>query len=138
MTLSSATWILAGVHAAVGAFLLLRGPSAVRVLRGLPRNVPAGVLLMLLGTAWFVSNLYRSDLTDFAEWRPVMYGGFALLGIGCCFFVRDHLFIRGASVVALLVCDRLLDIQRWHPSGMKNVVTVWAYVVICLSVWFSM
>ena len=138
MNLSQVSWLLAAVHGFLGAWMLMRGAAAGAVLRSLARNVPVGVLLMLAGTAWFVGNLYRSDLTDFAEWRPVMYGGFSLLGIGCCIFVRDYLFVRGLAVVALLGCDRVLDIQRWHPSPAKNVVTVWAYLVICLAVWFSM
>ncbi|MFM7102458.1 MAG: hypothetical protein ACKO3N_14965 [Verrucomicrobiota bacterium] len=138
LNLSLVCLILAAAHALVAALLLGRPGPTSATLRSLPRNVPIGVVLMLLGTAWFVWNLYSSDLTDFQEWRPIMYVGFTLLGVGCCFFVQDYLFVRGAAVVALLMCDRILDLQRWHLSPWKNVVPAWCYLVICVAVWVSM
>jgi hypothetical protein len=136
MNLSQISMVLGGLHVLFGLMLWLRPEPTSGWLRQFPRQVAPGVVLMLIGTAWFVSNLYRSNVQDFAEWRPILYAGFTLLGVGCCFFVQDYLSIRGGAVVALLGCDAILDIQRWHGSGWKNVIAIWCYVVIVLSVWW--
>jgi len=141
MTLSQVSLVLGGLHVLFGLLLWLRPDPTSVWLRRFPRQVAPGVALMLIGTAWFVANLYRSNVQDFAEWRPILYAGFTLLGVGCCFFVQDYLSIRGAAVVALLACDAILDIQRWYGSGVdgsgwKNVITGWCYLVIVLSVWW--
>ena len=119
-----------------GLLALLKPGLVGAALQRFPRQVFPGVVLMLGGTAWFLWNLYTSNLTDFAEWRPIMYAGFSLLGIGCCFFVQDYLSVRGAAVVALLACDRILDIQRNADSGWRVVLALWCYLVIVLSVWW--
>jgi hypothetical protein len=136
MTLSHVCLALGALHLVAGLLAVTRPARCTPALRALPRNVPLGVGLMLAGTAWFFWNLYSSDLTDFQEFRPFIYAGTILLGVGCCFFVQDYLAVRGAAVVALLGCDRILDIQRWHDSGLKNVVTVWCYAVIVAGIWF--
>jgi len=136
MTLSQISLVLGGLHLLFGLLLWLRPEPTSAWLKAFPRQVFPGVILMLLGTAWFVSNLYRSNVEDFAEWRPILYVGFAVLGVGCCFFVRDYLSIRGGAVVALLACDAILDIQRWNDSGWKNVIAGWCYLVIVLAVWW--
>lgn len=123
-------------HVAAGLLALLRPGPAAAALQKFPRKVAPGVVLMLAGTAWFVWNLYSSNLSDFAEWRPVMYAGSVLLGVGCCFFVQDYLAVRGACVVALLACDRILDVQRVHDSGWRALLAAWCYAVIVMAVWW--
>jgi hypothetical protein len=87
---------------------------------------------------WFVRNLVTTDISDFAAFRPALIGGFALLGIGSCIYVRDYISVRGLAVVALLLADVVLDVQRLHPSPLKNLVTAWVYVWIVLAMWTAM
>ncbi|KAB2660988.1 MAG: hypothetical protein DVB31_13030 [Verrucomicrobia bacterium] len=136
MNLSQIGLALGMAHGVAGLLAFLRPAAVGPWLQRFPRRVAPGVFLMLGGTAWFVWNLYSSDLSDFAEWRPIMYAGSALLGIGCCFFVQDFLAVRGACVVALLGCDRILDVQRIHDSPWRVVVAGWCYAVIVLAVWW--
>lgn len=144
MNLFVVALLLAAGHALLGARALMSPASFGGSLRRFARNVPVGVVLMLLGTAWFLYNLWSSDLTDFAALRPFLYGAVALVGVGNCLFVQDYIAVRGASVVALLACDRILDLQRWHktagfdPDGWlqpKNLVVLWCYVVVVLAIW---
>jgi hypothetical protein len=116
---------------------LIRPASCGEWLKKFPRNTAVGVVLMLLGTAWFEWNLIQSDISDFAEFRPILLIGFVVLGVGCCLFVRDYLSIRGLAVVACLLADVVLDSQRWHPSALKNLVTVWAYVWVVAGMWLA-
>ena len=136
MNLSQIGLALGGAHLVAGLLALLRPALAGAWLTAFPRRVFPGVVLMLAGTAWFVWNLYSSNLTDFAEWRPIMYAGSVLLGVGCCFFVQDYLAVRGACVVALLGCDAILDVQRIHDSPWRAVLAGWCYLVIVFSVWW--
>lgn len=136
MNLSQISLALGAAHLVAGLLVLLRPGPVGAALKRFPRQVFPGVVLMLGGTAWFLWNLYSSNLSDFAEWRPIMYAGFSLLGVGCCFFVQDYLAVRGAAVVALLACDQILDVQRNSDSGWHVVLALWCYAVIVLAVWW--
>jgi hypothetical protein len=116
---------------------LLSPGTCAAWLRRFHRNTAVGVVLVLLGTAWFEWNLITTDISDFSEFRTPLLVGFVVLGIGCCFFVRDFLSIRGLAIVACLAADVVLDSQRWHPSPFKNVVTVWAYVWVVAGMWLA-
>src|SRR5262245_57946473 len=100
---------LAAAHALPGVLALASPANFGASLRKFARNVPLGMVLMLIGTGWFFYNLYSSDLTDFAALRPFLYAAVILVGIGNCLFVQDYIAVRGAAVVALLVCDKILD-----------------------------
>jgi hypothetical protein len=52
--------------------------------RKFPRNLPAGIFLMLLGTAWFVWNVDNEPIADFSAFKPYMLGAFAAIGILSC------------------------------------------------------
>ena len=126
-------------------FLALTSPASFGAsLRKFARNVPVGLGLMIAGTGWFFWNLFSSDLTDFMALRPFLYGAVILVGAGNCLFVQDYIAVRGAGVVALLMCDKILDWQRWYVSAgfnpqswlqPKNLVVWWCYLVIVLAIW---
>ncbi len=145
MNLFVVALLLAAGHALPGLMALLSPATFGGGLRRFARNVPVGIGLMVLGTAWFFYNLYSSDLTDFVALRPFLYAAVVLVGAGNCLFVQDYIAVRAAAVVALLACDRILDIQRWHvsagfdPHGWgqpKNLVALWCYLVVVLAIWF--
>src|SRR5450759_2695357 len=71
--------------------------------RKFPRNLPIGVVLMLLATGWFLWNLSQESISDFTSFKNVFYVLFAAVGIGACFFVQDFLAVRGLAVVFLLL-----------------------------------
>src|SRR5438874_13420013 len=69
--------------------------------RRFPRNLVAGFVLMLLGTAWFVWNVNIEPIADFSAFKDYMLMAFAAIGIGSCVFVQDFLAVRGLAVVFL-------------------------------------
>jgi chromatin segregation and condensation protein Rec8/ScpA/Scc1 (kleisin family) len=102
MSLSLIALVL-GVAVLVSHLFALARPAATTAwLRGFPRNVPVGVVLMLIGTAWFEWNLNNENLDDIAKFKPAMQAAFAILGVASCFFVKDFLSVRGLCVVMLM------------------------------------
>jgi hypothetical protein len=105
--------------------------------RKFPRSVPIGVFLMLLGTAWFVYYLSLESISDFANYKNVMLGGFAAIGIASCLFVQDFLAVRGLAIVFLVLAKLMVDTARWNPSDWRLVVVTWAYLLVIAGIWFT-
>src|SRR5258706_151393 len=102
-----------------------------------PRNFAAGVVLMLLGTAWFVWNVNNEPIADFSVFKPYMMVGFAAVGVLSCIFIQDFLAVRGLAVVLLLLGKLMVDTGRPHlgESPFVLVIQTWAYVLIIAGIW---
>jgi len=107
--------------------------------RRFPRNLPFGVALMLLGTAWFVWNVHNESVSDFASFKPAMMLGFAVIGGLCCVFVQDFLAVRGLAVVMLLLAKLMVDTGRPHlgQTHWVWVIQTWAYGLVIAGMWFT-
>ena len=108
-------------------------------LRKFPRNYPAGVVLMLLATAWFLWIVNNEPIADFSAYKPMMLGGFTAVGILSCIFVRDFLAVRGLAVIFLLLAKLMVDTGRPHlgESPFVLVIQTWAYVLVVAGIWFT-
>ena len=123
--------ILLGVGMSVPQVYALTKPAKfTAAARRLPRNLPVGVALMLLGTAWFLWIVNAEPIADFSAYKPVMMIAFAAVGILACFFVQDFLAVRGLAVVLLLLGKLMVDTGRPHlgESDWVLVIQAWAYV----------
>ena len=91
--------------------------------RGFPRNFAVGIVLMLLGTAWFAWNVNVEPIADFSTFKPWMIGG----------------FVRAVAVLALLLARLMLDTGRPHLGDSPWVLVIqgWAYVLVVLGIWFT-
>jgi hypothetical protein len=107
--------------------------------RRFPRNLHAGIVLMLLATAWFLWNVNREPIADFSAYKPAMLTAFAAVGILSCIFVRDFLAVRGLAVVFLLLAKLMVDTGRSHlgDTHWVLVIQIWAYVLIAAGIWFT-
>jgi hypothetical protein len=107
--------------------------------RKFPRNVPIGVALMLLGTAWFLWNLSQESIADFAAYKTPMMLCFGAVGIGTCIFVQDFLAVRGLAVVLLLLAKLMVDTGRpmLPVTSWVLVIQTWAYVLVAAGIWFT-
>ena len=107
--------------------------------RKFPRNLPIGVVLMLLGTAWFVWNVSKEPIADFSAFKPYMVAGFIAVGVLSCVFVQDFLAVRGLAVVLLLLGKLMVDTGRPHlgQSPFVEVIQAWAYVLVVAGIWFT-
>ena len=104
-----------------------------------PRNLPLGVALMLLGTAWFVWNVNIEPIADFSAFKPYMMAGFIAVGVLSCIYVQDFLAVRGLAVVLLLLGKLMVDTGRPHldESPFVLVIQAWAYLLVLAGIWFT-
>jgi hypothetical protein len=107
--------------------------------RKFPRNLPAGIFLMLFGTAWFSWIVNQEPIADFSAFKPYMMAAFAAVGILSCIFIQDFLAVRGLAVVMLLLAKLMADTGRPHlgESPWVLVIQIWAYVLIVAGIWFT-
>lgn len=113
--------------------------------RKFPRNVPVGIALMLLATAWFEYNVSIESISDFGAFKPWLMGIFAAVGIGTCIFVQDFIAVRGLAVLFLLLGKLMLDTGRPMLPGAGNpsstawtlVIQTWAYVLVIAGMWLT-
>jgi hypothetical protein len=132
--------IILGLGLALPQIYGIANPTAfAAAVRKFPRSIPWGVLLMLLGTTWFLWNLNEESISDFANYKPVMMFGFGAIGLGACIFVQDFLAVRGLAVVVLLLSKLMLDTGRPMLSVTPWVLVIqtWAYVLIVLGIWLT-
>ncbi|HUE37725.1 MAG TPA: hypothetical protein VMO20_10060 [Candidatus Acidoferrum sp.] len=132
--------ILLGVGFALPQLYAFANPQKfIATVRAFPRNLPAGIFLMLLGAAWFVWNVNIEPVADFAAYKSAMMMAFAGIGILSCFFVQDFLAVRGLAVVFLLLAKAMLDTGRPHlgETPWVLVIQVWAYILVIAGIYFT-
>src|SRR5277367_2588590 len=148
MSLSLLSILLGLGFAAPQIYGIVNPQKFAECVRKFPRNLAAGIFLMLLGTAWFAWNVNIEPIADFSVFKPYMLGAFAAVGVFSCIFVQDFLAVRGLAVVFLLLARLLLDTGRPHlptvifqaQQGESSWVLVnqtWAYVLIIAGIWFT-
>ncbi len=132
--------ILLGVGMSVPQVYALTKPAEfTAAARRLPRNVPVGVALMLLATAWFLWIVNAEPIADFSAYKPAMMAAFAAIGVLTCIFVQDFLAARGLAVMLLLLGKLMVDTGRPHlgQSPFVLVIQTWAYVLIVAGIWLT-
>jgi hypothetical protein len=132
--------ILLGLGMAVPqVFGLLKPAGFTAAARKFPRHLPTGIVLMLLGTAWFVWNVNVEPIADFAPMKPYMMAAFAAIGVGACFFVQDFLAVRGLAGMLLLLAKVMVDAGRPHlgESLWVLLIQAWAYLFVVAGIWLT-
>jgi predicted DNA-binding transcriptional regulator AlpA len=108
--------------------------------RKFPRNVPIGIALVLIATAWFLWILTQESISDFAPYKNLLFLLFAAVGVGTCIFVQDFIAVRGLAVVFLLLARLMVDTGR--PMLAKThwtlVIQTWAYVLVIAGIWLTL
>lgn len=141
--------VLLGVGVGLPQVYGLARPAQLAIAaRKFPRNLTMGVVLMLLGTAWFVWLVNGEPIADFSAFKPYMIGGFIAVGVLSCIFIQDFLAVRGLAVVLMLLGKLMVDTGRpYLPTTMFHaqpgettwvlVIQAWAYVLIVAGIWFT-
>ena len=139
MKLSLLTILLGAGMSVPQIYGLARPKDFTVTARKFPRNYAVGVVLMLLATGWFVWNVNREPIADFAAYKPAMLAGFTAVGVASCIFIRDFLAVRGLAVMLLLLAKLMVDTGRPHlgESSFVLVIQGWAYVLILAGIWFT-
>jgi len=132
--------ILLGVGLGLPQIYGLANPQKFTAsVRKFPRNLAAGIFLMLLGTAWFAWNVNVEPIADFTAYKPYMLAGFAAIGVLSCIFVQDFLAVRGLAVIFLLIGKLMVDTGRPHlgESNFVVVIQAWAYLLILAGIYLT-
>lgn len=119
---------------------ILKPKDFAASVRKFPRNVPIGIVLMLIGTAWFLLNLSQESISDFATYKNVLLMLFAVVGVGTCIYVQDFIAVRGLAVVFLLLAKLMVDTGRpmLEKTSWTLVIQVWAYALVVAGIWFTL
>jgi hypothetical protein len=129
--------LLGGGYGGLHAYGLVQPDRYREEWRKFSRSGIWGTVLMLLATAWFVWNLYNENISDFAKFKPFLMAGFAGVGIGSCFYLRDFLAVRGMAILFLLLGKVMVDTARWVESEWRLLVVVWAYALVVGGIWLT-
>ncbi len=96
-------------------------------LRGLPRNYPLGVLLMLSATLWFVTLTGVMDLGEISNIRVQLMAVWTIAGILVVIFVPGFLAARGLGCLLLLGAALVIDAAFLATTPWRYVMTLMAY-----------
>jgi len=132
--------ILLGLGMSVPQIYGLTKPAQfAAVARKFPRNLPVGIVLMLLATAWFLWNVNNEPIADFSAYKRPMMIFFGAVGVLACIFVQDFLAVRGLAVLMLLLAKLMVDTGRPHlgQTPWVYVIQVWAYLLVTAGIWFT-
>jgi hypothetical protein len=135
--LSTLSILLGSLVVLINLFGLLKPSEFAAAARKFPRCLPAGYILTLAGTAWFILYVNRESLADFESLKPYLFTLFIGVGVGTCFFVQDFLAVRGLAVIMLLLGKVMVDTERWALTEWRLVIAVWAYVMVIAGMWFT-
>ncbi len=107
--------------------------------RKFPRSLPWGYALMIFGTVWFLWNLNQESIADFANYKTVLLGAFAGVGLGACVFVQDFLAVRGLAIVFMLLAKLMVDTGRpaLTITPWVLVFQTWAYLLVVAGIWLT-
>jgi len=138
-TLSNLAIVLGLIIALPSVFGVLKPGAFAAAARKFPRCTPAGYVLTLAATAWFLYYLSLESVSDFTSFKPILYALFAGVGIGTCLFVRDFLPVRGLAALMLLAGKLMVDTGRPHlgETPWALVIQVWAYVWVVTGMWWT-
>lgn len=122
------TAIIIGLLALLGHLPTALAPEKFSpVLRGLPRNYPLGVVLMLLATLWFATLTGVMDLGEISGMRMQLIAVWSISGVLVVIFVPAFLAARGLGCLLLLAAALVLDAAFLAATPWRFVMTLLAY-----------
>jgi hypothetical protein len=136
MTLSKFSMFLGVVIAIPQVWALLKPAQCSESLRKFPRSEMWGYALMAIGASWFLYNVNREAIAEFAAYKTHMLVGFGSVAVLSCLFVPDYLAVRGLCVTMLMLASYTLSLTRWADSPWRLLLVVGAYIWIVVSMWW--
>ena len=122
--------LVAGLLTLAPALFALAAPvSAGKLFRAFPRSVWPGRAIMVLSVLWAVAWLVIMPFDFLKILHPYLWLITPLFIAGTWFFLPDLLSCRAFGCLIALVATPMLSAAQWHPSLLRYVVIVYAYVL---------
>ena len=136
MTLSKFSILLGVALAVPQVWALLKPAQFAASLKKFPRSELWGYALTAIGASWFLYNVNREAIAEFAAYKKHMLIGFGSVALLACLFVPDYLAVRGLCITMLMLCSYILSLTRWEESQWRLLLVIGAYVWIVISMWW--
>lgn len=105
--------------------------------RQFPRSVLWGRILMGICAVWAGIVMYNAAVDDFAWARPLVVIGVPIAYWLVIQYADQFLAIRGLAALLLLFAKVILNAADLSDLPSRLIVTVLAYVMVCLAVWMA-
>jgi len=99
-------------------------------LRGFPRSVLWGRILLVIAAAWSFWLIGEADLGEFSHLVGILKIGVPVAAVLAWFFVDDFLSVRALGTIALLAAEPLLSAAFMQAPMSRLLLVVLAYVWI--------
>ncbi len=105
--------------------------------RKFPRSVLWGRILMGICAVWAGIVMFNAAVDDFAWLKPVVVIGVPIAYALVIHFADQFLAIRGLAALLLLIAKVTLNATDVSDSSSRLIVTVLAYLWVCVAVWMA-
>lgn len=126
--LPAAAIVLGAVMVALHAPCLLVTARVRPWLERFPRHRALGIALAAVDLLWAARLLDQMPLGRFESWKPSLYVLTPLVFFLVIYVMKELLAARALGGLLLLVPAPLLRAAQWHPSPLKLLVVLLAYV----------
>ena len=118
---------------------LVRPPLLQPWARRFPRSRIAGFVLFTLALIWSFWLLWTMEMGEFAPFRKPLLVALPIGYILVLRFVDEFLAVRALGILCLLAAEPLLDAAFLRYESLRLVLTVFAYILIVLGLfWVTM
>jgi hypothetical protein len=102
------------------------------------RDGRVALVLMGLGSAWFLNNVLNLREADFGDYKYHLFAFFGAVAVGSWFFARDFLGVRGGAILVLLLAELFLRSVFGHYEAPQRLVLVsGCYLAIVAALYFG-
>jgi hypothetical protein len=104
-----------------------------------PRSFPVGIILLTLAFLWSMWLLASMEMGEFSSFRKPLLIAVPIGYVLVLRFVNEFLAVRALGILALLAGEPLLDAAFLRYEHSRLLVTVFAYLLIVLGLfWVTM
>lgn len=121
------------------AFVLLGSDNARSSLTRFPRSKIGGIILLTIAAIWSFWLLFTMEMGEFSTFRKPLLIALPIAYALALKFVDEFLAVRALGILCLLAAEPLLEAAFLRYEWSRLLVTVFAYVLIVLGLfWVTM
>ena len=137
MSLFAATLLPAIVLLVVGGLLLWNGEAVAGPAKRSLRSLPVAIVALGLGGGWFLYEVMHLGVSDFGNYRNLLFVLFLAIAVLSVIYVRDFLAVRGAAILYLMAAKTLLDAAYMQDPPSRLFMVGLVYVCILLALYLG-